>query len=511
MVRHAGVTLALYQVARATGDDRYQDAADRGLAWMLDRLHAEADWTALMEGSSAPLGGSALMLAALAERRLLTGDETYDDEMRGLGNFLAAMQRDNGDFFVAYDPATHEPDRVTISQYYAGESLWALARLENALPDARYRDAALRAAHFIANDRNDRDFVPVGPLNDHWASYGFAEMADWPITDSEADYARALSGRFQLLTRWEAQKDGGAPYSWTHGPERTRRRARNVGRGSGRARPARARRRSPRRPSGRHAGEHRVRRRRARAAPDTTRTTLASRARGSPTTRPGWTTSNTRSPGCSDWPTCSIRGPPRLASRNERPRRRPPPRDLDPRGDRSDLGGHRCARSRGRTARRAIGRSSSSCGCAIAFVVLAGAALLADPLLDALHISAPAAELAAGLVVLVPALDLLWQGPAERLRPAARARAVRLALFPFGIPLVAGPAASPATIAWAATEGAGVTVGGAAIGHGGRRGRGHGLAIATAVVARRASWARSPPSRWRSSRSTSSGTASSAS
>ena len=31
VVRHAGVTLALYQVARATGDDRYQDAADRAL------------------------------------------------------------------------------------------------------------------------------------------------------------------------------------------------------------------------------------------------------------------------------------------------------------------------------------------------------------------------------------------------------------------------------------------------------------------------------------------------
>ena len=160
------------------------------------------------------------MLAALAERRLLTGEETYDDEMRGLGNFLTTMQRDNGDFYVSYDPSTHEPDRVTISQYYAGEALWALARLENALPDARYRDAAERAAHFIANDRNDRDFVPVGPLNDHWASYGFAEMVDWPITDAEADYARALYARFQLLTRWEAQKDGGAPYSWTHGPER---------------------------------------------------------------------------------------------------------------------------------------------------------------------------------------------------------------------------------------------------------------------------------------------------
>jgi multiple antibiotic resistance protein len=102
-------------------------------------------------------------------------------------------------------------------------------------------------------------------------------------------------------------------------------------------------------------------------------------------------------------------------------------------------------------------------GGAVAFLVLAVAALLADPILDALHISTPAAELAAGLVVLVPALDLLWQGPEERVRPVARAAAARLALFPFGIPLVAGPAVVAAVIAWGAAEGASVTVGGAAV------------------------------------------------
>ena len=65
-------------------------------------------------------------------------------------------------------------------------------------------------------------------------------------------------------------------------------------------------------------------------------------------------------------------------------------------------------------------------GALIAFAVLAGLALLADPLLDALDISAPAALLAAGLVVMVPALDLLWQTPGNRVRPAPDARAERL-------------------------------------------------------------------------------------
>ncbi len=219
-VRHAGVTLSLYQTAGIANDDEFLAAGDRAVDWMLDRLVETEAGVALEEAGRLPLGGSALMLAALAERRAVTGDDRYDDTMRGLGDFLVSMQRDNGDFYVAYDPATNEPDREGISQYYAGEALWALARLHNALPAPAYEQAARRAARFISTQRNDRDFVPVGPLNDHWAAYGFAEMSDWPITDAEAAYARELSGRFQLLIRWEAQKDAGAPYSWTHGPER---------------------------------------------------------------------------------------------------------------------------------------------------------------------------------------------------------------------------------------------------------------------------------------------------
>ncbi|MET1003182.1 MAG: hypothetical protein ABWZ15_15340 [Acidimicrobiia bacterium] len=220
IVRHAGVTLSLYQAARAAADDDLLAAGDRGLAWMVDRLAERDDWVALAQGSDAPLGGSALLLAALAERREMTGDTIYDDTMRGLGRFLASLQKENGDFYTRTNVRTGEPDRVGISPYFAGEALWAIARLQNALPDRLFRTTAEQAARFISTERNDLDFVPVAPLNDHWGSYGFAEMADWPLGDAEADYARSVYGRFQLLIRWEATKDAGAPYSWTHGPER---------------------------------------------------------------------------------------------------------------------------------------------------------------------------------------------------------------------------------------------------------------------------------------------------
>lgn len=209
ITRHAGVTLALYQAGEV-------DAADRGLTWMLDRLAERDDWVALTDAGVAPLGATALMLAALAERRLRTGDDVHDDTMRALGRFLVAMQRDNGDFYVYAYPRTGDVDREAISQYFAGEALWALARLERALPERAWRTASERAAHFISVERDDTDFVPVPPLNDHWAAYGFAEMADWPIADTSAEYARALYGRFHVLIRWDAQAQAGAPYDATH-------------------------------------------------------------------------------------------------------------------------------------------------------------------------------------------------------------------------------------------------------------------------------------------------------
>jgi hypothetical protein len=220
VTRHAGVTLSLYQAARALGDDSYFEAADAALAWAEERLLERDGWIAIRDGDVVGLGASALMLAALAERRSLTDSDEYDDLMRGLGDFLVSMQRDNGDFYVYYYVSSGKPDQDAISQYFAGEALWALARLQNALPDDAYHTSAERAAHFIAVERDDTDFVPVPPLNDHWASYGFAEMSEWPIGDDQADYARALYGRFHLLIRWEAMKEGNALARALHGPER---------------------------------------------------------------------------------------------------------------------------------------------------------------------------------------------------------------------------------------------------------------------------------------------------
>ncbi len=113
----------------------------------------------------------------------------------------------------------------------------------------------------------------------------------------------------------------------------------------------------------------------------------------------------------------------------------------------------------GRTHRERI--TIALMGGVVAFAVLALIAGVADPILDWLRVSPGAAELAAGIVVIVPALDLLWQGPAGRVTAYPSARPLRLACWPYGVPLLAGPAPTAAAIAWAAEFGRGATIGGA--------------------------------------------------
>ena len=213
-VRHAGVLLSLYRVGEI-------DAADRGLKWATNRLNrVDLGGVALASGRVASTGGDALLAAALAERRLLTGDRSHDDLLRDLGRFLVGMQRDDGGFYVSVDVVTGTLDRTSTSRYYPGEALWALARLEAMFPDEPWDEAAKRAARFIATERDDVEGVVAPPLNDHWAAYGFAEMAEWSRLDADvARYARLLYGRFAMLIRTEARRDA-ALIRTIHGPAR---------------------------------------------------------------------------------------------------------------------------------------------------------------------------------------------------------------------------------------------------------------------------------------------------
>jgi small neutral amino acid transporter SnatA (MarC family) len=213
IVRHAGVTMGLYQAA-AAGIPGAREAADRGVEWALDKLVLRDGWAALPSQGSLTSGSTALLLAGLVERRLDTGDERYDERMEQLGRFLLGQTEPSGAVLARYDLRADRPVAGEYSKYYTGESYWALARLHRLFPDGPWGEAADRIGAYLATRRDAaEDHFP--PVPDHWAAYGLAETVhfddrdgDRPLTDDELAYARRQAGLFGAQVRWVGQRFG---------------------------------------------------------------------------------------------------------------------------------------------------------------------------------------------------------------------------------------------------------------------------------------------------------------
>ena len=85
-------------------------------------------------------------------------------------------------------------------------------------------------------------------------------------------------------------------------------------------------------------------------------------------------------------------------------------------------------------------------GCVIAFLVLAGSALVGDWLLEQLGISLAAFRIAGGLLLFAIAFEMVFQRRTERKTEQAGLPGNALAAFPLAIPLLAGPGALTAMV-----------------------------------------------------------------
>ena len=211
-VRHAGVTMGLYQAA-AAGLPGALGSADRGTQWALDRLLEREGWAAFATPGLIDTGASALLAAGLVIRRDATGDSSYDPLLRRLGRFLVAQTEPSGAVLASYDATDGAPVAGEYSKYFTGEAYWALALLHRAFPGEGWGEAADRVGNYLAASRDEvEDYWP--PIPDHWAAYGVAETAafpergDPPLTEDEVAYARRQSELFGGQIRWISQRFG---------------------------------------------------------------------------------------------------------------------------------------------------------------------------------------------------------------------------------------------------------------------------------------------------------------
>lgn len=213
IVRHAGVMSALYQAA-AAGHEGAFDSAERGLDWTLDNIVERHGWAGVTTSDTLQAGTNALTVTALAERRLFTGDERYDELMAALGRFLTSQIEPSGALLAYYDLGPDRPRPDTYSIYYTGEVYWALGRLHRHDPSAGWGAVSDRVGHYMATVRDDEEDI-WPPLADHWAGYGLAETAAFPerapsqpLTDDELAFVRRQGGLIGQRVRSISQRFG---------------------------------------------------------------------------------------------------------------------------------------------------------------------------------------------------------------------------------------------------------------------------------------------------------------
>ena len=176
--------------------------------WALDRITSRDDWSALVLGEI-PTGATALLVAGLDIRREATGERRYDGLLRRLGRFLVAQTEPSGAVLAEYDPA-RGPVPGKYSKYFTGEAYMALARLHRIFPGEQWGRVADRIGAYLATARDDKeDHFP--PIPDHWAAYGMAETVKFPergqppLTGDELAYARRQAELFGIQARYLAQ------------------------------------------------------------------------------------------------------------------------------------------------------------------------------------------------------------------------------------------------------------------------------------------------------------------
>ncbi len=213
IVRHAGVMSSLYQ-AGARDIDGAVESADRGLAWVLGNVVERDDWAGVTTGSTIQTGTNALLLAALVERRGVTGEPTYDFFMEQLAGFLQHQVEPTGALLAYYDLEPDRPRPDTYSIYYTGEAYWALGRLHGIDPTSGWGDTADLMGNYMATVRDDEEDI-WPPLADHWSGYGLAETATFPdrpagepLTDEELEFVRRQGGLIGQRVRSISQRFG---------------------------------------------------------------------------------------------------------------------------------------------------------------------------------------------------------------------------------------------------------------------------------------------------------------
>ncbi len=172
-LRHCGGAITLMKAYLQTHNNKYLDAAKRAIKFTAS-ISKEHDW----EGEQAyftfynrkgKLGGTGLALIMMMQYRIITGDKTYDEYIKGYARHIMSRMCESGELMGYYihplyhdgEPLTNMTDeerKATFSFYYPGEALLGLALFMKHFDDDKMlcdkvKEKAEIALDWIVNER----------------------------------------------------------------------------------------------------------------------------------------------------------------------------------------------------------------------------------------------------------------------------------------------------------------------------------------------------------------------
>jgi hypothetical protein len=175
ILRHAGTTYAMLDLYSHTSDEELLAAAERAIRYMMDQVRlcpvGSGFENCLIEDERAKLGGNGLAVLALTYYMRATGDQALLEDTRSLARWMVSLQAESGEFTTHIMEYATGQDTGSVSEYYPGEAIYALANLYLLDGNEDWLRAAQAGARWLANDRIAGK-APDKVTHDHWLLLG---------------------------------------------------------------------------------------------------------------------------------------------------------------------------------------------------------------------------------------------------------------------------------------------------------------------------------------------------
>jgi hypothetical protein len=227
ILRHGGTIYSMGQYYQLEPDDEVLSAMMRAGRYLqaeaVKPVPGEDDmlavWSDPLEERKRPvqakLGGAGLGLVALLSIEEAQPGFTPLDDLRGIGRFIAYLQKDDGSYYSKYIPSEGGRWDEWESLYYPGEAALGLVMLHELDPSDEWLVPAAKTLEYLARTREGQTDVPA----DHWALLATEKLLD--LEDGEAlpvsrelltDHAIQIADKIlstQIISPARPEVDGG--------------------------------------------------------------------------------------------------------------------------------------------------------------------------------------------------------------------------------------------------------------------------------------------------------------